>query len=66
MGTFAPNTRLETHEVLNQPPEWAGVNLFACDPALREAAHREGGGWVEAPLLALGEALDRIGAALAK
>jgi putative acyl-CoA dehydrogenase len=54
MPRFAPTTQLETHEVFNQPPAFAGHNLFDSDLALREAAIREGGDWVAAPLSALG------------
>jgi putative acyl-CoA dehydrogenase len=56
MPTHAPATRLRTHEVSNQPGEFAGRNLFLTDVALREAALREGGARLEAPLSALGEA----------
>ena len=54
MPRHAPTTQLETHEVFNQPPPFAGHNLFDSDLALREAAIREGGDWVAAPLSALG------------
>ncbi|MCP5419058.1 MAG: isovaleryl-CoA dehydrogenase [Gammaproteobacteria bacterium] len=37
----------ETHEVFNQPPPLADINLYDQDIALREALHREGGGWAE-------------------
>ncbi|HEX6866181.1 MAG TPA: acyl-CoA dehydrogenase family protein, partial [Caulobacteraceae bacterium] len=57
MSRFAPRTHLETHEVFNQPSEFAGRNLFTTDTALLEAAVREGGEWVKAPLTALGEAV---------
>lgn len=71
MKVHAPQTHLATHEVENQPPDFAGGNLFLDDPTLRAAALREGGRWVEAPLaaygaeagsdeiLALGEAANR-------
>jgi putative acyl-CoA dehydrogenase len=52
----APATALLTHEVTNQPADFAGRNLWRSDLALREAALREGGGWLEAPLDALGAA----------
>jgi putative acyl-CoA dehydrogenase len=52
----APTTILLTHEVSNQPGDFPGRNLFTRDAALREAALREGGGWLEAPLSALGDA----------
>ncbi|MGL4289487.1 MAG: acyl-CoA dehydrogenase family protein [Phreatobacter sp.] len=54
MPRYAPATRLITHDVTNQPPEFAGRNLFLSDPVLHEAARREGGEWVEQPLSALG------------
>ncbi len=57
MARYAPRTALQTHEVTNQPPEFGGRNLFATDAALREAALREGGAWLEAPLAALGAAV---------
>jgi putative acyl-CoA dehydrogenase len=57
MPRHAPRTQLLTHEVLNQPGEFAGRDLYATDTALREAAVREGGAWVEAPLKALGQAV---------
>ncbi len=56
MPRHAPRTHLSTHEVTNQPGDFAGRDLFATDTALREAAIREGGAWVEAPLSALGRA----------
>jgi putative acyl-CoA dehydrogenase len=43
-----------THEVTNQPPPLAGYNAYEQDPALREALHREGGGWGEDRLRAFG------------
>jgi putative acyl-CoA dehydrogenase len=49
----------DTHEVFNQAAPFEGVNLFACDPALREAVAREGGEWAEPALRALGEQLGR-------
>ncbi|CAH2600119.1 putative acyl-CoA dehydrogenase AidB [Rhodovastum atsumiense] len=55
MSAHAPQARFASHEVTNQPPEFGGLNLFLGDPALREAALREGGTWVEAPLAALGQ-----------
>ena len=38
----------EPDEVFNQPPALANYNLFEHDLPLREALHREGGGWIEA------------------
>ncbi|MBI4725018.1 MAG: acyl-CoA dehydrogenase family protein, partial [Rhodomicrobium sp.] len=54
MTAYAPQTRLETHEVTNVPPPFAGRNLYATDGALRQAARLYGGDWFEEPLLALG------------
>jgi putative acyl-CoA dehydrogenase len=39
-----PRTHLETHDVVNQPPPFEGVNLFASDKALQDAVARAGGG----------------------
>ena len=47
----------QTHEVLNQAAPFENVNLFACDPALREALVREGAGWAEDSLAGLGASL---------
>lgn len=49
----------ETHAVSNQAAPFADINLFRCDPALGEALVREGGGWAEAGLDALGEKLGQ-------
>jgi len=38
------NEAFSTHEVFNQSPPFAGVNLFTADCALMEAVAREGGG----------------------
>jgi putative acyl-CoA dehydrogenase len=40
--------------VLNQPPPLAGLNLWTADAPLREATHREGGGWIAPEAEALG------------
>ncbi len=56
MTPYAPQTHLETHDVTNVPPPFAGRNLYAADAALRDAARLHGTEWVEAPLLALGAA----------
>ncbi len=56
MSTYAPQSHLETHEVINVPPPFGGRNLYAEDRALREAARLHGGDWVEEPLSALGAA----------
>jgi putative acyl-CoA dehydrogenase len=47
----------DTHEVFNQAPPFADVNLFACDPALQEALAREGAGWAQEELSGLGARL---------
>ncbi|CAN7413772.1 isovaleryl-CoA dehydrogenase [Massilia sp. LjRoot122] len=49
----------DTHEILNQAPSFADVNLFRCDPALLEAVEREGAGWAREDLDALGAELGR-------
>jgi putative acyl-CoA dehydrogenase len=56
MPAYAPQTLLETHEVINAPPLFAGRNLYAEDRPLRDAARLHGGEWVEEPLSALGGA----------
>jgi putative acyl-CoA dehydrogenase len=50
----APADRFTTHAVENQPPPLAPYDLWATDPALREAVAREGGGWALQPLAAYG------------
>ncbi|RYE89883.1 MAG: DNA alkylation response protein, partial [Oxalobacteraceae bacterium] len=49
--------RFDTHEVFNQASAFADVNLFACDPALREGLAREGGVWAAPGLAQLGARL---------
>ena len=51
--------QFDTHEVFNQAPPFADVNLFACDVALGEALAREGAAWAEPSLRALGATLGR-------
>ncbi|MFQ5613731.1 MAG: isovaleryl-CoA dehydrogenase [Anaerolineae bacterium] len=46
-------------EVLNQPPALEDYNLYEFDTPLREALHREGGGWIEEQAMAFGELLGR-------
>ena len=46
-----------THEVLNQPPPLEGYNLYLTDQPLVEAVKREGAGWAEPRMTALGEVL---------
>jgi putative acyl-CoA dehydrogenase len=43
-----------THLVDNQPPPLTGYDVYGQDPALVEAVHREGAGWAEGELRALG------------
>jgi hypothetical protein len=40
---MAPGDEMTTHEVTNQPPPLAGVNLWTRDPTFVAAARREGG-----------------------
>lgn len=49
-----------THEVLNQPPAFAGFNAYLGDAALRDAVAAYGAGWAEARLTTCGA---RIGSA---
>ena len=46
-------------EVANQPPPLEPYNLFATDVSLREAVAREGAGWAEKDLSALGATFGR-------
>ncbi len=43
MTTPEPQSRLQTHEVVNQPPEPGDTDLWRSDLPLREAVAREGG-----------------------
>jgi putative acyl-CoA dehydrogenase len=52
-----PRAQLDTHEVANQPPPLIDRNLYADDPILREALHREGAAWAEDRLQAFGAAI---------
>lgn len=45
---------MATHQVENQPPPLTGYDVYGQDPALVEAVHREGAGWAEEQLRALG------------
>ncbi|MGA3186058.1 MAG: isovaleryl-CoA dehydrogenase [Bryobacteraceae bacterium] len=45
------------HEVQNQPPPLAGIDLFSSDRALREAVVREGAEWASNDLAAYGRKL---------
>src|SRR3954447_19345537 len=44
-----------TREVFNQPPPLEGYNLYVETRPLVEAVHREGAGWAEERLMAMGE-----------
>src|SRR5215208_47292 len=44
-----------TREVFNQPPPLEGYNLYLENRPLVEATHREGAGWAEDRLIAMGE-----------
>ena len=57
MAARDPITRLATHEVTNQPPPLVDCNLYDTDPALKEALHREGAGWAEDKVRAMGAAV---------
>lgn len=54
-----PRADLGTHEVTNQPPPFAGRNLYATDVAMCEAVRREAGDWLDARAEALGAVLGR-------
>ncbi len=45
----------DTHEVFNQSPIFADVDLFAANPGLQAALEREGAGWAADELVALGK-----------
>ncbi|HEX8615730.1 MAG TPA: isovaleryl-CoA dehydrogenase [Telluria sp.] len=49
----------DTHTIFNQASQFADINLFALDAALREAVAREGAPWAHDGLLALGATLGR-------
>src|SRR4051812_26844277 len=53
MSAIAPRSA-QTHEVTNQPPRLAGFNAFTADLTLAEAVEREGAGWAEGRLTAIG------------
>ena len=46
--------RFRTHEVMNQTPAFADVDLFGSDVVLREGLEREGGGWAAVRVAAFG------------
>ena len=51
-----PLANLPTHDVTNMPPHLGDQDLWRSDPALREGIAREGAGWAEEHLAALGKA----------
>lgn len=57
MTSHAPHRVLPTHQVENQVPELPSFDLYSADVPLREAVAREGGGWAEDRLVALGTEL---------
>lgn len=60
MSDRNPRTTLDTHEVTNQPPPFADVNVYQLDTALREAVQRERAGWAAERLASVGA---RVGSA---
>ena len=57
-----PNAMSATYSpeaVFNQPPPLEDYNLFESDYALKEAVHREGGGWIDAEASKFGELLGK-------
>ncbi|MBI2585413.1 MAG: acyl-CoA dehydrogenase family protein [Rhodospirillales bacterium] len=54
MSARDPIARLGTHEVTNQPPPFEDYNLYDGDPALKSALAREGAGWAEDKVRAMG------------
>ncbi len=57
MSARNPVSQLATHDVTNQPPPLEDYNLYDQDAALSEALHREGAGWAEDRVRALGAEL---------
>ena len=55
MKHHALNTKLPTHEVVNQATKFTDVNLYSTDVALKEAIGRHGAPWLEERCEALGE-----------
>jgi len=54
MIPHAPHAQLPTHAVENQVTELPAFDLYTADVTLREADQREGAGWAEDRLVALG------------
>ncbi|GAA4763542.1 acyl-CoA dehydrogenase family protein [Stakelama sediminis] len=57
MQVYKPATRLETHEVTNQPPPLVNRNFYHDDVALREGVLRGAGQWLDERMTALGAAV---------
>jgi putative acyl-CoA dehydrogenase len=56
LNPLKPLAQLPTHEVLNMPPHMGNQDLWSGDLPVREALAREGGGWAEGQVAALGKA----------
>jgi putative acyl-CoA dehydrogenase len=52
-----PITDLATHAVSNQPPPLEDYDLYATDPGLKSALEREGAGWAQDQVAAMGRAV---------
>ncbi len=50
---------VRTHEVTNQPPPLVDYNVFEADRVMTEAVRREGAGWAEQRISAVGEIAGR-------
>ncbi len=59
MAAYDPIGDLPTHSVSNQPPPLEDYDLYTSDPGLRAAVAREGAGWAEGEIAALGRACGR-------
>ena len=55
MVPYKPSAVLPTHEVTNMPPHMVDQDLWRDDAVLRETVVREGAGWAEPQLSALGK-----------
>jgi putative acyl-CoA dehydrogenase len=64
MSALRPRSRLETHDVFNQPPPFEEVNLFTSDVALQAAVQAAGGGSHGRRLAAFGAAAGSAETAL--
>jgi putative acyl-CoA dehydrogenase len=64
MSALRPRSRLETHDVSNQPPPFEEVNLFTSDVALQAAVQATGGETHGARLIAFGAAAGAADTAL--